>query len=65
MRCLTWGCQLVGCLRHDPETNGLEEEDEADKLASHWRFSREIKEMRRKFGPPTNGRKNFRSSNYH
>ena len=50
-------------LRHDPTTNRLKAEEEADGLASEWGFSREIKEVRRKTGPPTNGRKNFRRSN--
>ncbi|GJQ58599.1 MAG: hypothetical protein D8M57_08970 [Candidatus Scalindua sp. AMX11] len=32
---------------------GLKNEEEADSLASHWGFGKEVKASRRKLGPPT------------
>jgi hypothetical protein len=41
-------------LEHSGNKAGLPEEDEADKLACQWGFTREIEAMRQYHGPPTN-----------
>lgn len=41
-------------LRH-PDKGGLEDEWQADTLASKWGFKKEVKAMRKHIGPPTNG----------
>ena len=41
-------------LRH-PDKGGLEDEEQADILASTWGFKKEIRALRKNLGPPTKG----------
>ncbi len=43
------------CLGHYYKPGNLKDEYRADKLACRWGFTKEIKAMREKIGPPTNG----------